>query len=90
MSDPLGNWLHNYGAAQVSARWTELHNEGLHSVTGVIKSRRVRWAEHVTCMTGIRNAHRILVGRHEGKSVLGIPRRRSEVKVKGKVFPVLN
>jgi hypothetical protein len=32
----------------------------------LIKSRRMRWAEHVTLMEEMRNAHKILVEKHEG------------------------
>jgi hypothetical protein len=42
----------------------------------MIKSRRVRWAWHVTQMGGERNAYRLLVGKPEGKRQLGRPRRR--------------
>jgi hypothetical protein len=34
----------------------------------MIKSRRMRWARHVVCMRGKRNAYRILVGKPEGKN----------------------
>jgi hypothetical protein len=33
----------------------------------IIKSRRVRWAEHVACMGENRNVDRVLVGKSEGK-----------------------
>jgi hypothetical protein len=42
----------------------------------MIKSRRMRWEEHVARMEEKRNAYRILVGKSEGKRPLGIPRRR--------------
>jgi hypothetical protein len=41
----------------------------------MIKSRRIRWEEHVARMGEKRNAFRILVGRLEGKRPLGRPRR---------------
>jgi hypothetical protein len=34
----------------------------------MIKSRRVRWVEHVTRMREKRNAYRILVGKPDGKN----------------------
>jgi hypothetical protein len=62
--------------------WRKLHNEELHnlysspSIIRMIKSRRMRWAGHVTRMRAKRNAYRILVGNPEGKRPLGRPRRR--------------
>jgi hypothetical protein len=29
----------------------------------MIKSRRIRWARHASCMEGMRNSYKILVGR---------------------------
>jgi hypothetical protein len=63
--------------------WRKLHNEELHnfylfpSIIRIIKSRRMRWAGHVAPMGAKRNVvYRILVGKPEGKSPLGRPRRR--------------
>ena len=42
----------------------------------VIKSRRMRWAEHVARMGEERGVYRILVGKLEGRRLLGRPRRR--------------
>jgi hypothetical protein len=42
----------------------------------IIKSRRMRWAGHVSRMREKRNAYRLLVGKPEGKRPLGRPRRR--------------
>jgi hypothetical protein len=62
--------------------WRRLHNEELHNlysspnIIRMIKSRRMRWAGHVTPMGETRNAYRILVGKPEGKRPLGRPRRR--------------
>jgi hypothetical protein len=36
----------------------------------------MRWARHVAHMIGIKNAHRISVGKPEGQRPLGRPRRR--------------
>ncbi|KAJ4433070.1 hypothetical protein ANN_15327 [Periplaneta americana] len=47
-----------------------------------IKSRRLRWAGHVTRMGEFRNAYRELVGRPEGKRPLWRPRRRWEYNIK--------
>jgi hypothetical protein len=44
----------------------------------VTKSRKMRWAGHVAHMGSMKNAYRILVGKSEGKRLLGRPRRRWE------------
>jgi hypothetical protein len=59
-----------------------LHNEELNdlyplpNIMLMVKSRRMRWAEHVTRMGKDRSVHRVLVGKPEGKRPLGKPRRR--------------
>jgi hypothetical protein len=66
----------------VTGGWRTLHNEELHnlysspSIIRTIKSRRMRWAGHVTRMGKKRNVYRLLVGKPEGKRPLGRPRRR--------------
>jgi hypothetical protein len=68
--------------------WRKLHNNELHdlysspNIVRVIKSRRMRWAEHVARMGEGRGAYRVLVGRPEGKRPLGRPRRRWEDNIK--------
>jgi hypothetical protein len=42
----------------------------------MIKSRRMRYTGHVARMGEKRNAYRILVGKPEGKRLLGNPRLR--------------
>jgi hypothetical protein len=65
-----------------------LHNDELHdlysspNVVRVIKSRRMRWAEHVARMGEGRGVYRVLVGRPEDKRPLGRPRRRWEDNIK--------
>jgi hypothetical protein len=60
----------------------KLHNEELRelysspSIIRIIKSRRMSWAGHVSRMGEERNAYRLLVGKPEGKRLLGRPRRR--------------
>jgi hypothetical protein len=62
--------------------WRKLHNEELHnlysspSIIRFMKSRRMRWAGHVTRMGEKRNVYRLLVGKPEGKRPLGRRRRR--------------
>jgi hypothetical protein len=48
----------------------------------MIKSRSMRWAEHVACMGYLRNAYRISVGKPNGKRPLGEPRHRWEDDMK--------
>ena len=42
----------------------------------VIKSRRMRWAEHVARMGEEREVYRVLLGKLEERRLLGRPRRR--------------
>jgi hypothetical protein len=59
---------------EVTGEWRKLHNVELRdlysspSITRIIKSRRMRWMEHVARMGEKRNAYRLLVGKPEGKS----------------------
>jgi hypothetical protein len=46
------------------------------SIIRIIKSRRMRWAGHVARIGEKKNAHRIFVGKPEGKRPLGRSRRR--------------
>jgi hypothetical protein len=48
----------------------------LPSIIGIIKSRKMRWAEHVARMKERRNMYRLLVGKPGGKRALGRPRCR--------------
>jgi hypothetical protein len=48
----------------------------------LIKSRRMRWAGHVARMGEGRGVYRVLVGKPEGKTPLGRPRRRWEDNIK--------
>jgi hypothetical protein len=63
----------------VARGWRKLHNEELHnlysssSITGIIKSRRMRWAGHVARMGEKRDMYRLLVRKAEGKRPLGRP-----------------
>ena len=67
---------------EVTGEWRRLHNEELNvlyyspNIVRVIKSRRMRWVGHVSCMGEERGAYRVLVGKPEGKRPLGRPRRR--------------
>jgi hypothetical protein len=56
---------------------TQLHDlYSSPSIIRIIKSRRMKWAEHVARMGEKRNAYRLLVGRPGGRRPLGRPRRR--------------
>jgi hypothetical protein len=69
---------------EVTGEWRKLHSEELHNLyssPGIIrrvKSRQVRWAEHVARMGEERNVYKVSVGKPEGKRPLGRPRRRWE------------
>jgi hypothetical protein len=73
---------------EVTGEWRRLHNKELHAlysspnIIRVIKSRRLRWAEHVARMGERRGAYRVLVGKPEGRRPLGRPRRRWEDNIK--------
>jgi hypothetical protein len=68
--------------------WRKLHNDELHSlysspnIVRVIKSRRMRWVGHVTCVGEGRGVYRVLVGKAEGKRPLGRPRLKWEDNIK--------
>jgi hypothetical protein len=57
----------------VGGGWIKLHNEELHNlyasptVIRVIKSRTVRWAMQQACVVEMRDVHKILVGKPEGR-----------------------
>jgi hypothetical protein len=69
---------------EVTGEWRKLHNEELHilysspNIIRQIKSRRMRWAEHVARLGEERNVYRVLMGKPEGKIPLGRPRCRWE------------
>jgi hypothetical protein len=49
----------------VTGRWSKQHNDGMHklysspSIIRIIKSRRMRWAGHVSRMGKKRNVYRV-------------------------------
>ena len=67
---------------EVTGEWKRLHNEELNdlysspNIVWVVKSRRMKWAGHVTRMGEERGVYGVLVGKPEGKRLLGRPRRR--------------
>ena len=72
----------------MTGEWRKLHNEKLNdlyslsNIVRAVKSRRMRWAGHVARMGEDRGVHRVLVGKPEGKRLLGKPRRRWEDNIK--------
>jgi hypothetical protein len=62
---------------EVTGEWRKLHNEKLHNlysspdIIRQIKSRRLRWAGHVTHMRDDRKVYKVLVEKPEGKRPLG-------------------
>jgi hypothetical protein len=72
---------------EVTGEWRKLQNEELNdlyslpNIVRVVKSRRMRWAEHVAHMGEDRGVHRV-GGKPEGKRPLGRPRRRWENNIK--------
>jgi hypothetical protein len=73
---------------EATGEWRRLRNEELNDlysspdIIWVIKSRRMRWAGHVARMGEKRHAYRILVGRPEGRRLLGRHSRRWEDNIK--------
>ena len=72
----------------MTGEWRKLHNEELNdlyslpNIVWLVKSRRMRWAEHVARMGEDRGVHRVLVEKPEGRRPLGRPRRRWEDNIK--------
>ena len=73
---------------EVTGEWRKLHNEKFNdfnsspNIVRAIKSRKMRWAEHVARMGERRGLYRALVGKPEGKKPLGRPGRRWENNIK--------
>jgi hypothetical protein len=79
---------------EVTGEWRKLQSEELHNmysspdVTRLIKPRRMRWAEHVSCIGQEKKLHKVLVGKPEGKRPLGKPRRRRENGIRMDVMEI--
>jgi len=71
-----------------TVRWMKIHNEELndqyssHNIVRVIKSRRMRWTEHVARLGDRKGVCVVLVGKPEGKRQLGRHRRIWEGNIK--------
>ena len=74
---------------EVTVEWRKLHNEELNhlyyspNLIWVIKSGRMGWAGQVTRMCARTDAHRVLVGKPEGKRPLGRHRRKMDLQEVG-------
>jgi len=72
----------------VAGDWKRLRSEELHNlyasrnIIRLIKSRRIRLVGHVARMGTTRSAHKILVGKPEGKRPRGRPRYRWKDNIK--------
>ena len=65
--------------------YATMRNYGLYrslNIVRVIKSRRLRWAGHVSRMEENRSAFRILTSKPTGKRLLGKPRRGWEDNIR--------
>ena len=67
---------------EVTGEWRRLHNEELNylysspNIMRMIKSRRMRWDQHVARMGEESGVYRVLVGKPEEKRPMGRSRRR--------------
>ena len=67
---------------EVTGEWRRVSNEKLYflysspNIVQVIEPRRMRWAGDVVRMGGRRGAYRVLVGKPEGRTPLGVSRHR--------------
>jgi hypothetical protein len=67
---------------EVRGNWRKLHFEELYNfqswlnIVRMMKSRKIRWTEHVARMGTNINAFRFLVGKPEGKRQLGKARHK--------------
>jgi len=72
----------------MTGEWSRLYNEEIHGlydspdVVKIMKSPRLRWADHVARMGKKRRLYSILVGRPDGRRPLGRPRRRWEDNIR--------
>ena len=73
---------------EITGEWRKLHNEELndlyssHNIFLLIKSKRIRWAEHVACMGDKRGVYRILVWKRKGQRPVGRPLHKWEDSIK--------
>ena len=63
--------------------YVELHNLGNADTIRMLKSCRLQWAGHIAWMEDGRRAHKLLLGKPEGKWPCGRPKIRWEVGYEG-------
>jgi hypothetical protein len=72
----------------VMGKRRKIHNGELHNlysspdIIRQIKSRRIRWAEHVARVGEEKNVYRVLMGKREGRRPLGRQRRKWDDGIK--------
>jgi len=73
---------------EVTGKWRKLHTKEFKDLYSslnicIIKSRRMRWAEHVARMRECKGVYRVLVGKPEGNRTHGrpTPRRKDIIKM---------
>ena len=80
------HWLRAPLTSDVDAPYSELHDlYRKPDIMRIVKSRRLRWAGHVTRMGNERGAWKLLVGKPEGKCPVGRPRMRWENNINREV-----
>jgi len=73
---------------EIKGEWGKLYNEKLNdlyppsNIIWIIKSRRIRRAEHVGGMEEMRGVYCVLVGKREGKGQIGRPTIKWEDNIK--------
>jgi hypothetical protein len=73
---------------EVTGEWRRLHNKELYAlysspnIIRVIKSRRLKWAEHVACMGEKRCSYCVSVRKPDGRRPLGKARHRWEDNIR--------
>jgi hypothetical protein len=72
---------------EVAGDWRR-HNKELHNlyaspnIIRVVKSGKVRWAVHVTCLGEMRNVYKVLAGKLEDRRAFGRTRYRWEDNIR--------
>jgi hypothetical protein len=73
---------------EVTGKWRRLHNEELYdlyslpNIIRVIKSRMMRWAEHIASVGERRGTFKVMVWKTDGNRPLGRARHRWEDNIK--------